>query len=182
MMKRRTTKDYLTESFKELAERKSIAKITIADITNNCEYSQPTFYNHFKDKYDLITWIAKCNAREIVLEKNKDGKLDSIIKDFIESAENNKKLAENITKYAFSIRALRENIANAYIETICELIKERNNMETIPSKDYKVISLYFVGAVSLLGQWLVNGMPYPKTDLKEAIILAAPQAVKDYLA
>ena len=36
-MKRRTTKDYLTESFKELAERKSIAKITIADITNNCE-------------------------------------------------------------------------------------------------------------------------------------------------
>ena len=55
-------------------------------------------------------------------------------------------------------------------------------METIPSKDYKVISLYFVGAVTLLGQWLVNGMPYPKNDLKEAIILAAPQAVKDYLA
>lgn len=182
MVKRRTTKDYLTESFKELAERKSIAKITIADITNNCEYSQPTFYNHFKDKYDLITWIAKCNAREIVLEKNKDGKLDSIIKDFIQSAENNKKLAGNITKYAFSIRALRENIARAYIETICELIKERNNMETIPSKDYKVISIYFVGAVTLLGQWLVNGMPYPKNDLKEAIILAAPQAVKDYLA
>ena len=117
-----------------------------------------------------------------MLEKNKDGKLDSIIKDFIQSAENNKKLAGNITKYAFSIRALRENIARAYIETICELIKERNNMETIPSKDYKVISIYFVGAVTLLGQWLVNGMPYPKNDLKEAIILAAPQAVKDYLA
>ncbi|MBQ3842671.1 MAG: TetR family transcriptional regulator, partial [Ruminiclostridium sp.] len=56
-MIRRTTKDILAESFQELAQKKRIDKITITGITNNCGMSQPTFYNHFKDKYDLIVWI-----------------------------------------------------------------------------------------------------------------------------
>ena len=180
-MKRRTTKDYLTESFIELSERKSIAKITIAEITNNCDFSQPTFYNHFKDKYDLITWIAKRNAELVLLERNKDGDLDSIISDFVEMTIQNKRMVTNITKYAFSIRALREQIARVYIETMCVLIKEKNNIDKIPTKDYKMIQIYFVGAVTLLGQWLVNDMPYPDSDLKEAIKRAAPGAVIDYL-
>ena len=180
-MKRRTTKDYLTESFMELAERKSIAKITIADITNNCDYSQPTFYNHFKDKYDLITWIAKRNAGLVLLERNKDGDLGGIISDFVEMTRKNKKVVTNITKYAFSIRALREQIARVYIETICDLIKEKNNIDMIPDKDYKMISIYFIGAVTMLGQWVVNDMPYPDSDLKDAIKQAAPRAVIEYL-
>ena len=56
-MKRKTTKEILAESFLELAQKKRIDKITITDITDNCGMSQPTFYNHFKDKYDLIVWI-----------------------------------------------------------------------------------------------------------------------------
>jgi tRNA1Val (adenine37-N6)-methyltransferase len=53
-MKRKTTKEILADSFLELAAEKRIDKITIAEITSNCSMSQPTFYNHFKDKYDLI--------------------------------------------------------------------------------------------------------------------------------
>ncbi len=56
-MKRKTTKEILAESFQELAANKRIDKITITEITSNCGMSQPTFYNHFKDKYDLIVWI-----------------------------------------------------------------------------------------------------------------------------
>ena len=55
-MKRKTTKEILSESFQELAAEMRIDKITITEITSNCGMSQPTFYNHFKDKYDLIVW------------------------------------------------------------------------------------------------------------------------------
>ena len=55
-MKRKTTKELLAESFREVAERKSIDKITVRDITENCGYSPATFYRQFKDKYDLIAW------------------------------------------------------------------------------------------------------------------------------
>ena len=55
-MKRKTTKEILAESFRELAEGKSVDKITVQEIVNNCDYSTATFYRHFKDKYDLIAW------------------------------------------------------------------------------------------------------------------------------
>ena len=59
-MKRMSTKEILAESFKELAQTKSIDKITIKDITDNCAYSPATFYRNFKDKYDLIAWEHTC--------------------------------------------------------------------------------------------------------------------------
>ena len=55
-MKRKTSKEILAESFREVAERKNIDKITVKDITENCGYSPATFYRQFRDKYDLIAW------------------------------------------------------------------------------------------------------------------------------
>ena len=65
-MKRKTTKEILAESFQELAHKKRIDKITITEITNNCGMSQPTFYNHFRDKYDLIVWIHTTRVNEVM--------------------------------------------------------------------------------------------------------------------
>ena len=55
-MKRKTAKELLAGSFKELVQTKSADKITVQDITGNCGYSPATFYRNFKDKYDLIAW------------------------------------------------------------------------------------------------------------------------------
>ncbi len=38
-MKRKTTKEILTESFRELAENRPVDKITIKEIVDNCDYS-----------------------------------------------------------------------------------------------------------------------------------------------
>ena len=67
-MKRITTKELLAESFKELTTAKAINKITIANITDNCGMAQATFYRHFKDKYDLISWIYVTNAQRIMCQ------------------------------------------------------------------------------------------------------------------
>lgn len=50
-------KRIIGSSFLELSEKKSINKITIANIVENCELTQPTFYRYFKDKYDMMIWI-----------------------------------------------------------------------------------------------------------------------------
>lgn len=55
-MKRKTAKEILAESFRELAQSMPIDKITVKDIIGNCGYSQATFYRQFRDKYDLIAW------------------------------------------------------------------------------------------------------------------------------
>ncbi|MBQ8973356.1 MAG: TetR/AcrR family transcriptional regulator, partial [Clostridia bacterium] len=55
-MKRKTAKDILADSFREIAQNKPVDKITIREIAQNCGYSSATFYRQFKDKYDLIVW------------------------------------------------------------------------------------------------------------------------------
>ena len=55
-MKRKTAKEILSDSFRELAQVKPVDRITVKDITDNCGYSPATFYRQFKDKYDLIAW------------------------------------------------------------------------------------------------------------------------------
>ena len=65
-MKRKTAKEILTSSFQELAAVKSIDKITVQEIVDNCGYSPATFYRNFKDKYDLIAWEHTGAVAEIV--------------------------------------------------------------------------------------------------------------------
>lgn len=43
-MKRKTAGELLAESFRELAETKSIDLITVREIAGNCGYSPATFY------------------------------------------------------------------------------------------------------------------------------------------
>lgn len=52
-----SVKEKLAESFRALVLQMPLEKITIKDITDGAGVIRPTFYNHFKDKYDLIEWI-----------------------------------------------------------------------------------------------------------------------------
>ena len=49
------TKEKLARSFKELATQKDVDKVTIGEIADHAGVMRATFYNHFKDKYNLDT-------------------------------------------------------------------------------------------------------------------------------
>ena len=51
-----TTTRALEASLKHLLLQKSLDKITINDITDDCGINRMTFYYHFKDIYDLVEW------------------------------------------------------------------------------------------------------------------------------
>ncbi len=54
MIRQKTTKDYLMESAAQLFSKHPIEKVTIMDICENCGLSTRTYYNYFRDKYDII--------------------------------------------------------------------------------------------------------------------------------
>ncbi len=65
------TKHAIAASFMQLLREKPLSKITISDITENCEINRMTFYYHFQDIYDLIEWICmEEGARAIQGHKN----------------------------------------------------------------------------------------------------------------
>ena len=57
MANTRLTRDALAKSLKELLKERPLEKISVKDITEHCNMSRNNFYYHFKDKYELISWI-----------------------------------------------------------------------------------------------------------------------------
>lgn len=51
------TKKAIAEALKEVCKEKPFDKISIADITSACGLNRQTFYYHFQDKYELLSWI-----------------------------------------------------------------------------------------------------------------------------
>lgn len=51
------TEKALAESLKRLMQRYPINKIHVQMITDDCELTRHTFYNHFQDVYELLGWI-----------------------------------------------------------------------------------------------------------------------------
>ena len=72
-MKRKTTKEILAESFLELPQGKPINKITVSNIVQNCGLTSPTFYRHFKDKYELLSFVYLNEAKNHIRRVGEDG-------------------------------------------------------------------------------------------------------------
>jgi len=64
------TKTAIANSLKKLMETQSIKKISVTDICSDCNINRKTFYYHFSDKYELISWIFDDEVFEYTLEKN----------------------------------------------------------------------------------------------------------------
>ena len=48
------TKIWIADKMKELMKTKPLDKIRVTEICRAAEIERPTFYYHFKDKYDLL--------------------------------------------------------------------------------------------------------------------------------
>ena len=53
-------KRLLANALLSLSEEKALSKITVADIVERASSCRQTFYNHFRDKNDLVYWIFLC--------------------------------------------------------------------------------------------------------------------------
>ena len=51
------TKVMLAESLKELLKTKSLEKITVRQLVENCQVNRQTFYYHFHDIYELVEYM-----------------------------------------------------------------------------------------------------------------------------
>lgn len=56
-MKRPSIRDVIADTMLELLETKPIESITVSSIIKETEISSRTFYNHFRDKYDVCNYI-----------------------------------------------------------------------------------------------------------------------------
>ena len=62
------TKRKMAESLKKFMAKKPFDKITVRDILEDCDISRQTFYYHFEDMYDLLTWLFETELIALLQE------------------------------------------------------------------------------------------------------------------
>ncbi len=181
-MKRKTAKELLAESFRELAETKSINKITVKDITENCGYSVATFYRHFKDKYDLIAWAYSSDVEEIMKQVEYDE--ESWKKALMNAAEyyaNHRDYLSNLLLHTSGYISFVRNMSQINYLSLKQKIQASAKVQNISTKTDMYIRLYCHGTVALTCDWLLGEFEADAQTLAEIYESTLPPHLRQYL-
>lgn len=106
-----TTKKALAGALKELMQAEQFSKISVGEICKKCSMNRKSFYYHFRDKYDLMTWIFRSEFGEHSAGKEYDNVWEAF---------------EDLCVYLNDNRSFyRKALAVKGQNSLCEYLKER---------------------------------------------------------
>ena len=166
----------LAESFKELASRHPIEKITIKDITDKAGVIRPTFYNHFQDKYDLLEYCVK-NIEQELTEKinttqysNSKEFYTNLVMSLLEYISENKKMFKSVLKNNFD-NSVNKIFMNTCINYITDMLEKEKDQGIYHKTKIPIIAQFYAGAViSTIVWWIKNDESLDKKELCNSII------------
>ncbi len=181
-MKRKSTKEILAESFRELALKKQADKITIKQIVENCGFSSATFYRHFKDKYDLIAWDYVHRSNEIM---NKVGVDDYEWKDTITDGVDfflkDKEYMQNLLRNTSGHDAFVRYLSEANTEHLTKCIMKVSGREKLDPDTEILARIYCFGTVQTICQWLLGELKCDSDHLAVIYEEALPAPLREIL-
>lgn len=171
--KTQATKESLAESLKAQMAAHSFERITIKDITDGAGFIRPTFYNHFKDKYDLVEWIFQ---EEVILptkqlfqrEMYREG-----IRLMLLTMEKEKEFylrAARIEGQNSFRRIVFESISGLIYEILDRRVQSGIRAEEKQHKLFspEILAEYYANAETfLLFKWLEHGMDISSEDMEK---------------
>ncbi|QDA73822.1 TetR family transcriptional regulator [Listeria seeligeri] len=151
------TKKAIASGLLELCQNKRFEKISIADIMNICGLNRQTFYYHFTDKYDLLSWtyendVFHCLADGITLE-NWDG---HVLK-MLESMKINADFYKNTVSADASILSLC--FSKLTCSLFMDLFKKLDTNAKVRNDDRVFYAEFFsYGCSGVLITWISSGL------------------------
>ncbi len=164
------TKIWIADTMKRLLARKGIDEIRVTEICREAEIERPTFYYHFKDKYDLMAWMFFQDAFQTDLLS-------------IESAA--RSMNRMRTEYIFYKRAYEDHSQNPmwaymleyFVERYTALARAKAERELDAQMKYS-IRLYCYGTLGMTREWLLKDNITPAETVVQMMFNAMPEGLK----
>ncbi len=165
------TKIWIADTMKKIMEKKPIEKIRVTEICREAEIERPTFYYHFKDKYDLVAWVFFHNAFEtdVISITSAAKSMNQMKKDFI-----------------FYKRAYEDSSQNPLWQYMLEYFVDRyaNEAKRILETDILdtqtaySIRLYSYGTIGMTREWLLTDNITPAETVVEMMFNSMPEVLR----
>ena len=181
-MKRKTTKELLAESFREVAEYKSIDKITVRDITENCGYSPATFYRQFKDKYDLIAWDYTRELKAILsgMDGSKAGWHHALMRAAAFFEERKTYLA-NLFLHTGGMESFLAYMQEVNYQSLKDIAEAASGEEPMDALTEQYLRLYVLGAAQFTCEWILGKHEATAEELATVYERTFPAPLQRYL-
>ena len=150
----RKTKANLYRALLQLMEEKTFEEIKVIDICNTSLINRSTFYDHFNDKYELLSSYINDLKEELIEHLNVEIEVNSVKEYYIELLKLLLEYVEKNTNTYSSIAIIKNNnhsIAfDMMFDASLEAVTKRLNEEYINKSDIptEVIALFYVSAVT----------------------------------
>lgn len=165
------TKIWIADAVKRLLARKSIEKIRVTEICKEAEIERPTFYYHFKDKYDLMAWMIYESAYDTdILDLDSAARaLDKMKKDIIFY-----KRAYDDNSQVPMWQYMLEYFVNRYTKLAIEITET----EVLDPQIKYSIRLYCYGTLGMTREWVLNDNITPARAAASMMFDAMPESLK----
>ena len=153
-----TTKLALEAALKKELLMKSLDKITINELAEDCGISRMAFYYHFKDIYDLVEWSCTEAASRALQRKKTYDTWQEGLQQIFEAVLENKPFILNVYR---SVK--REQVENYLYSLTYQLIEgvveeqSENLMVTEEQKKF-IADFYKYSFVGVMLDWIKRGM------------------------
>lgn len=181
-MRRKTAKEILVESFREVAEHKKVDKITVRDITENCGYSSATFYRQFKDKYDLIAWDYTRELKAIL--SGVDGSKTGWHNTLVNAADffwDRKKYLANLFLHTSGRESFMANMQDINYQCLRDIVEKTSGDHSIDALTEMYIRVYILGTVQFTGEWILGKWDASAEELALIYEETLPAPLQKYL-
>lgn len=175
-IKKLDTSGILADALLALLKEKTFESVTVEDIINRCGASRPTFYRHFKDKYDLMNWIYMRRAEE--LKNYSDCKYvlfqsACYVKEFQDYFKSIIKFRgqNSFTEFLFSYGL------NYYKEQIIK----RSGADKLTDDILLELKMYVAGQVFMTSDWLNSGLRESPEKISQIEYDNMPKSIKELL-
>lgn len=184
MQNRNNVDRLLAESFKELAGKTPIDKITIKEITDKAGVIRPTFYNHFQDKYELLEWIIRKEILDPIIPLIKAGYLREGLIQIFSNLQKDKSFYTKVVRLEGQNSC--ENITRKFIkEILFNFINEKAGNKIAAQKGLTVdlIAEYFAQSMTFVViNWLKRNMSLPPEQMADIFKYITSHSMDDIIS
>lgn len=151
------TKKMFADALKQSLKKKPLSKISVSEIVADCGVNRKTFYYHFENINDLLKWILRQEAVEVVKELDLAKDYEKSILFVIDYFNNNEEILKNI--HSIGESELRQFFYTDLIEIINSIIENAERAAGISvSSDFKAfLSKFYTEALfGMMQEWITD--------------------------
>ena len=181
MIVQQTTKELLAQSLKELSKFKAVDKITIKELTKNCGLTPPTFYNHFRDKYELMAWIYNQKVEASMKNFGRGDSFEDVICKWMEIVLEDENFYTNLLKNAVGQNSFRYATNDHAIKLLEDWIKARHNLNELTPEIIFCIRFFMRAVSEFVNDWCLGKWECSPRDMAKFFVEAMPAPLKPLL-